>query len=392
MKTIIDNYYQTIINVEKDFEFIKIIDSENIQKMEKIDKFMDKLQIDISEIVKTHSNRLKLNDLFGEHSTYEIGLRLDEQMRIEVKDFSKTDDSDICINRRNAKSNQTFQLIRCQGKGHPNCCLIKACHSNKYLSYKKGYFDANGTVVIGNNNPKEIKNHWKITFIEDKYFIMELSHTPTHVCCELTQTQSISQSIIQMKKTEEIGNEYQQVFFEPVDESHFTTNQEQITDHIINTNIYQIGIKYKVPKQTNSRLEIRDGSELEGEDVIVSSQTNKYHQLFQINKCTIPGHENCCLIKACHSGKYIGCKKNETTKGSWMIQSSMNAQSNDHHWKFVHVEDKYYYIVPCHSENEQLRLRIVRSIEDETSFQLALFEEYLSDSVSEEKKLFEQKL
>ena len=75
-----------------------------------------------------------------------------------------------------------------------------------------------------------------------------------------------------------------------------------------------------------------------------------------------------------------------------MIQSSMNAQSHDHHWKFVHVEDKYYHILPSHPQNEKFHLRIVRSIEDESSFQLALYDEYSSDSLSDEKKVFEQKL
>ena len=95
-------------------------------------------------------------------------------------------------------------------------------------------------------------------------------------------------------------------------------------------------------------MDIARNSLNELSELVIHKRHEMENQLFQIGKCTNPNHLQCVLIKACHSGKYLGFSRGQMRSGAQLLQTDEKSLSNENHFRLVFAERKYYFIEPSH--------------------------------------------
>ncbi|EMD49178.1 hypothetical protein KM1_022790 [Entamoeba histolytica HM-3:IMSS] len=121
---------------------------------------------------------------------------------------------------------------------------------------------------------------------------------------------------------------------------------------IISTEIYEI-IPRCAPKL---RIDIAGGQNYDGVNALTFYSNDQENQMFQLIKCKEPGHTCCVLIRAVHSGKFLGREDGNNYFGVNVCQTNANPNDETNHW-FIESFGKGIYIIICSHANLALDIK-----------------------------------
>ena len=297
--------------------------------------------------------RKTIDDILKYTQTFSICPRINKEIRFDVDCGSFDNGSRIILYSPHGGSNQIYQFSKCDEKDHSDCFVIRDCHSGKYLGFS-GNVKAGNHLTLHNEKKNDEKNHFKLQFVEEYFYYIKLAHHEDRV---LDIYEGIAEDLGKViswypKKKEESYN--QQFFFIPVCHSiEIDTlqtpliNTVGIPDEVVHLGCYHI-------RNTNNdiQFEIDDGEYKDNTYLKLQPQNGKENQCFMIYRYLQQGHEDCFLIKACHSGKFIGHIESTIFFGKKRYLYQTNFEENDpiNHWNFIFCGEKKFKIFSEHSK------------------------------------------
>ena len=312
---------------------------------EKIVNSLEPIYQRVSTIHFHQKERKTVDELLEFTTTFSILPRINDQVRFDVAGGSCNNNSDIILWPSHGGSNQSYQIIKCTDPNHTNCFVFRDCHSGKYLGFSST--PKPGThLVLNNDDINDKYNHFTIEFVEQYFYYIKLTHANLilDIYEEKAEVGQHPIAWVEKKKEESFNQQFQ--FIPIMNQLSIKHLSIPISEKIKSMGCYHI----QCIKDTHLQFDIMKKKYGDVTELKLNGNDNRENQSFFIHQCNQPGHENCVLIKACHSGKYIGYDERLTLSGKkkYIVQNNIEVGDEKNHWNINCIGNDQYSISSAH--------------------------------------------